>query len=56
VLAEEGRAAPGLDAHDGVAAAPAGLALAVVDLMRTLEVAELAEEVAVLLVASDEPL
>ena len=34
VLAEEGRAAARLHPHDGVATAPAGLALAVVDLVR----------------------
>ena len=50
VFAEEGRAPARLDPDDGVAATPAGLALAVVDLARALEVAELAEQVAVLLV------
>src|SRR5271157_2560289 len=49
-FAEEGRAPAGLDPDDGVAATPAGLALAVVDLVRALEVTELAEQVAVLLV------
>src|ERR1700722_18101064 len=50
VLAEEGRAPARLHPHNGVATAAAGLALPVVDLVRALEVAELAEEVAVLLV------
>ncbi len=50
VLAEERRAPSGLDAHDGRSAAAAGLALTVVGLVLVLVVADLPEEVAVLLV------
>src|SRR3954470_23523490 len=52
---QERAAAVGLDPHDGAAAAAAGLALAVVDLVQGLELPDLAEQVAVLLVGERGP-
>src|SRR5881275_2470749 len=47
---EERAPSVGLDPHDRAAAAAAGLALAVVDLVQRLSVTDLAEQVPVLLV------